>query len=200
MMTWFGRVEHLHTNMPALRIALAAWIIVAWVCGTTIAYTEDGGVASGEELVPKPKSVQTQRIIVPGSGPFAEGWAAESRGDYVEAEKWYRKAAEQGNAAAQSHLGFMYDYGLGVPQNPAEAMKWYRKAAAQGERSAQNNIGSMYVNARGVPRDDVEAAKWYRKAADRGDAAAQFNLVASLRLCAVSYREAAGLYHMCAWI
>ena len=67
--------------------------------GTTIAYTEDdGGVASGEELVlvPKPKSVQTQRIIVPGARQFRqfdEGVAAQQRGDYAEAVKWYRKAA-----------------------------------------------------------------------------------------------------------
>ena len=30
--------------------------------------------------------------------------------------KWYRKAAEQGNAKAQSNLGLMYANGQGVPQ------------------------------------------------------------------------------------
>lgn len=35
--------------------------------------------------------------------------------DYEEAVKWYRLAAEQGNADAQLSLGFMYDEGLGVP-------------------------------------------------------------------------------------
>ena len=28
--------------------------------------------------------------------------------DYAEAVKWYRMAADQGNADAQSNLGFMY--------------------------------------------------------------------------------------------
>jgi TPR repeat protein len=173
VMTWFGRVEHLHTDRLKLCVALAAWIILAWVCRTN-AYADDGGVASGEGIVPK--SVHTQRIVVPGGSSSAEGWAAEQRGEYAKAVKWYRQAAEQGDANAQGHLGYMYDYGLGVPQNPPEAMKWYRKAAAQGERSAQNNLGNLYLNGRGVPQDDAEAAKWYRKAADRGDAAAQFNL------------------------
>ena len=35
--------------------------------------------------------------------------------DYAEAVSWYRLAAEQGNATAQSNLGAMYDNGRGVP-------------------------------------------------------------------------------------
>jgi len=37
--------------------------------------------------------------------------------DYAEAAKWYRKAAEQGYARAQSALGFMYNTGY----TPGEA-------------------------------------------------------------------------------
>ena len=36
--------------------------------------------------------------------------------DYVEAVKWYQKAAEQGHAKAQYNLGLMYDKGQGVTQ------------------------------------------------------------------------------------
>ncbi len=39
--------------------------------------------------------------------------------DYVQAVRRYRKAAEQGDASAQSNLGFMYDNGRGVPQDGA---------------------------------------------------------------------------------
>ena len=52
--------------------------------------------------------------------------------DYAEAVKWYRKAADQGYAAAQTNLGLMYAHGQGVPQDYVEAVKWYRKAADQG--------------------------------------------------------------------
>ena len=52
--------------------------------------------------------------------------------DNLEAVKWYRKAAEQGNANAQNNLGYMYQYGKGVPQSKLEAVKWYRKADSQG--------------------------------------------------------------------
>jgi TPR repeat protein len=56
--------------------------------------------------------------------------------DYTEAARWYRKAAEQGDASAQCNLGYMYDRGRGVPQDYAEGARWYRKAADQGHASA----------------------------------------------------------------
>ena len=45
--------------------------------------------------------------------------------------KWYRKAAEQGDAKAQFNLALRYYKGEGVTQDYAEAAKWYRKAAEQ---------------------------------------------------------------------
>ena len=71
--------------------------------------------------------------------------------DYAEAVKWYRLAADQGYASAQSNLGIMYDEGRGVPQDYAEAVKWYRLAADQGDADAQINLGSMYANGQGRP-------------------------------------------------
>ena len=49
----------------------------------------------------------------------------------AEAVKWYRKAAEQGDAEAQYNLGVMYDKGEGVPKNNVEAYKWFNLAAAR---------------------------------------------------------------------
>ena len=46
-----------------------------------------------------------------------DGLGAYDRGDYKEAVKWYRLAAEQGDAKAQYYLGAMYDEGLGVPRD-----------------------------------------------------------------------------------
>ncbi len=86
------------------------------------------------------------------------------------------KSAEKGDAAAQHLLSFMYQEGLGVPQNDRESAAWDRKAAEQGNAEAQKNLGVMYEEGRGVPQDDREAVDWYRKAAEQGDAAAQSNL------------------------
>ncbi|MGB7631437.1 MAG: tetratricopeptide repeat protein [Candidatus Deferrimicrobium sp.] len=85
----------------------------------------------------------------------------------AKALKWYRKAAEQGNAEAQFNLGLMYDERLGVPQDYAEAVKWYRKAAEQGFAEAQTNLGIMYFTGQGVPKDDVLAHMWFHLAISR---------------------------------
>jgi len=87
-----------------------------------------------------------------------------------------RKAAEQGNAAAQFNLGMMYANGQGVTQDYSEAFRWYRKAAEQGNATAQFNLGVMYANGQGVARDDQQAVVWYQKAAIQGIAMAQNNL------------------------
>jgi TPR repeat protein len=52
--------------------------------------------------------------------------------DYSSAVLWYRKAAEQGNTDAQSHLGRLYEDGTGVPQDYNEAYFWANLAAATG--------------------------------------------------------------------
>ena len=56
--------------------------------------------------------------------------------DYVEALKWYRLAANQGNAIAQFDLGFMYENGHGVPQDYVRAHMWFNLSAAQGNQVA----------------------------------------------------------------
>lgn len=122
--------------------------------------------------------------------------------DDTEAVKWFRRAADQGNADAQYGLGIMYSNGRGVPQNDVEAVKWFRLAsdkgnvlaqgrltpparlaaveqlakADQGDVTAQSQLGFMYANGKGVPQDYVEAVKWLLLAANQGDARAQFNL------------------------
>ena len=96
--------------------------------------------------------------------------------DDAEAVKWYRLAAEQGGASAQSSLGVMYATGRGVLKDDAEAGRWFRLAAEQGEAVAQVNLGFMYATGRGVLKDDAEAGRWFRLAAEQGGANAQFNL------------------------
>ena len=107
------------------------------------------------------------------AGPSEEGWAAYQRGDYETALKLWRPLAAQGNAFAQSNLGFMYDSGQGVPRDLSEAAKWYRLAAEQGNPRAQSNLGSMYAAGEGVPQDYVQAYVWASLAASRFPASAK---------------------------
>jgi TPR repeat protein len=48
--------------------------------------------------------------------------------DYLEAARWYRKAADGGHHKAQLTLGLMYADGRGVPQDDTEAVRLYRNS------------------------------------------------------------------------
>ena len=112
-------------------------------------------------------------LTVSSAQAQSDPFEAYNRGDYATALRELRPEAEQGNAAAQTLLGNMYETGRGVPQDDRQAVFWYRKSAEQGFSTAQSRLGSMYVIGRGVPQDDRQAGFWYRKAAEQGDVQAQ---------------------------
>jgi uncharacterized protein len=89
---------------------------------------EDGGMG---KLVRE--SDGSSRVIPPG------GDAAIPK-DFGQAAKWYRKAADQGNALAQNHLGSLYAEGNGVPQDYAEAYFWLSLANSSGSHSDTNGV------------------------------------------------------------
>jgi len=51
--------------------------------------------------------------------------------DYAEAVRWYRLAADRGDAVAQHNLGLMYKLGQGVTQDYVVAHMWLNLATAQ---------------------------------------------------------------------
>jgi len=61
----------------------------------------------------------------------------------AEAVKWYRKAADQGHAKAQSNLGVMYFNGDGVPENHVRAYVWLSMAKTQGYESAKKGVETV---------------------------------------------------------
>ena len=116
----------------------------------------------------------------------SDGVKAYNVGNYTEAVKCFRKAAEQGYAAAQCNLGVCYEYSKGLTKDLNEAVKWYRKAVEQGYAHAQYRLALCYDNGRGVQKDYSKAVKFYRKAAEQGNVYAQYNL-------GVSYEYSTGV-------
>jgi TPR repeat protein len=95
----------------------------------------------------------------------------------AEAIKWYRKAAEQGDATGQVVLAINYEQGRGgLTKNYDEAAKWYRKAAEQGNAQGQVGLGTLLRMGQGLIKNYDEAVKWFRKAADQGSVVGQANL------------------------
>jgi TPR repeat protein len=92
----------------------------------------------------------------------------------IAAVEWTRKAADQGFAAAQWTLGWMYGDGLGVAKNPSLDLEWTRKAADQGFAAAQYHLGMRYHKGDfGVEKSPSLALEWWRQAAMQGFPAAQ---------------------------
>lgn len=102
------------------------------------------------------------------AGPVEDGERAYLQGNYDAALRLWRPLAEQGDPAAQFHLGCLYADGKGVPEDGAQALLWYRRAAEQGHIKAQHRLGLMYAMDERIPSDYVRAHKWWSLAAASG--------------------------------
>jgi hypothetical protein len=149
------------------RAAVGGVALLAVVGIAGAAWFWSGGFGAKPTVVPV-------AVVTPDA--LSKGKAAFERKDYVEAMRWDRQAADQGNATAQTYLGYLYENGLGVSQDYGEALRWYRMAADQGYAAGQKNIGNLYEQGLGVRQDYGEAMRWYRLAADQGNARAQTNI------------------------
>jgi TPR repeat protein len=84
--------------------------------------------------------------------------------DMVGALSLYRKAAELGDATAQTRLGFLLDY---AEQNE-QAAAWLKKAAAQGHAEAEFHLAKMYSASGELQQDFGRAVELFESAAQRG--------------------------------
>ncbi|MFN7010382.1 MAG: peptidoglycan-binding protein [Allorhizobium sp.] len=97
-------------------------------------------------------------------------------GDFAEAAKWYRLAADKGFAPAQYRLANLLEKGTGVPRDIAAAKALYEKAADAGNASAMHNLAVLYASGSDGAQDYAKAAEWFGKAAELGVSDSQFNL------------------------
>ena len=92
---------------------------------------------------------------------FAAAVEAYERGDYAAALAGFQNYAEQGTAAAQLNLGFMYANGEGVLKDAVYAYAWLSIAAAQGNTNAKE--GKELVTKLMTQAQITEAQKRSRK-------------------------------------
>jgi uncharacterized protein len=105
--------------------------------------------------------------VAPGAraDTLSAGKQAFARHDYVRAASLLLVEAERGSPVAQTYLGYMYQYGLGVPRDYVLATSWLHQAAEQGEPTGQFLLGLLFDKGYGVPVDWVEAEVWLNLAA-----------------------------------
>jgi len=104
--------------------------------------------------------------------------AAFEQADIVNAMNWYRKAAELGNAEAQTRLAYLLDNA----EENKEAIEWYQKAVEQGYPDAMYGLAGMYAAGEGTPKSEAKAFDLFSQAANNGHAP-------SIRILAVTYEE-----------
>ncbi|MGH8612737.1 MAG: serine/threonine-protein kinase [Gammaproteobacteria bacterium] len=76
----------------------------------------------------------------------------------------FLRAAEQGHAQAQYHLGQMYGRGRGTTQDYEKAFSWLQKAARQGVGDAQHLLCLAYALGRGAVPNRTQAFAWCKVA------------------------------------
>ncbi len=106
------------------------WYDLAAERGQSGASTERDNVAG---LMSQRQIAAAQRLV--------RNWKPNSAG-----VKYYRKAADQGNAIAQYYLGVMYSKGQGVRQDYVKAHMWYNLAALKGQSGAsteRDNVAGL---------------------------------------------------------
>ena len=81
--------------------------------------------------------------------------------NWVEAVKWYRKAAEKNYAAAQYFLGCDYLSGCGVPKDYVQAYKWFNLASSQGYADSKEVLS--FLEHRMTPEQIAEAQELSRE-------------------------------------
>lgn len=105
---------------------------------------------------------------------YSEGRGVD--GDFAEAAKWYKMAADKGFAPAMYRLANLYENGSGVERNVETARHYYELAAEKGNASAMHNLAVMHASGATGTQDYPAAAKWFGKAAELGVSDSQFNL------------------------
>ena len=85
--------------------------------------------------------------------------------DYAEAVKWFRRAADQGLAQAQTKLGAMYSMGDGVTQDYVIAHMWFNIAAASGNANAEKgrDMAAKQMTRAQIAEAQKMAREWVAK-------------------------------------
>lgn len=106
---------------------------------------------------------------------YLHGWYVEQ--DDVKANKYYKMAADKGNAGASFMYGLGYLTGEGVEKDMRQAVKYIRYAAEKDYANAQYIMGTLYYNEEAYKYlQDNKKVYYFTQAAKQGHAKAQLAL------------------------
>jgi TPR repeat protein len=97
-----------------------------------------------------------------------------------EAAKWFKLAAQTGDAESQFRLGTFLWSGKILPSDKEQSAAWLLKAAEQSHPKAAYLTGQNYLFGYGITRNDAEALRWFRVASCQGIKEAEWELACLL--------------------
>ena len=108
---------------------------------------------------------------------YAQGQGFIKSGNKEKGARLILRAAEQGYAPAQNHVGNFFNKGEIFDENKAEAFRWYKKAAEQGYAYSIYGIAIFYERGEGGVKKSIEKAiDWLIIGAKKNDAWSQYLL------------------------
>ncbi|RZD14577.1 MAG: hypothetical protein EVJ47_05250 [Candidatus Acidulodesulfobacterium ferriphilum] len=125
--------------------------------------------------------------------------------NFKKANRWFKLAAEQGDAESQLNVGNAFFCGFGVPKNFKKALYWYKLAVKQGNSAdveGEGNVGSnlylyethkyasypttydgetnigviYYMGGYGIRKNLKKAIYWSKLAAKQGNEYGEYNI------------------------
>ena len=105
---------------------------------------------------------------------YAEGRGVQA--NFIEAAKWYDRAAQAGIVPGMFRYGALYEKGIGVKKDLDLARRYYAMAAERGNAKAMHNLAVLDADGGTSGANFKAAGGWFRKAAERGVVDSQYNL------------------------
>lgn len=97
--------------------------------------------------------------------------------DFVNANKWFLRAAKLGNGEALCRLAGAYRHGKGVDLDLNMAVRFYKEAIiADGNRDALLDLALCYLKGEGVPQNTKHGFFLMERSAKLGNMMAQYNM------------------------
>lgn len=160
-------------NAPVLKIEEGKPLDLSQLAGGQRKTVADAAIAMIDSIQKMAESGDADYQYFYG-GCFNEGWGVEV--DFVEAMKWYKKAAEKNQKFSFNAIGNLYRTGSGVNADPKQAYEWFKKGAERKDPQAMLNLGNCYYYGMGVGKDLNQAVKCWQDAALGGNAYAEAQL------------------------
>ena len=123
------------------KLITTAFLLISFL-STSVTFAQQDEVSIPASLLVSASSGDAESQFLLGQSlDQGQRFGAEIR----EAFNWFKQAADQGYAPAETAVGQMYIEGRGVPQNFSAGEEHLLRAAAKGFPNAQLSLGRSHV-------------------------------------------------------